>query len=203
MNLAVASRSSVDLAVLHPLNAVGAFFHNTTPADGDLGIQDQRLKLATGLLSLVSGHDADAVSDDIGAPNFDGTLGIFIVLNCVAGAVADAGEAFAQLSACAAACSRPAAGAAAYFGLRTERKDQAIIISGESGAGKTEATKQCLKFFAEAAGSTTAGMADKLLSANPILEAFGNAKTLRNDNSSRFGESPPPSVRMTSSPRVT
>ena len=78
--------------------------------------------------------------------------------------------------------------AAAYFGLRTERKDQAIIISGESGAGKTEATKQCLKFFAEAAGSTTAGMADKLLSANPILEAFGNAKTVRNNNSSRFGK---------------
>lgn len=53
MNLAVALRSSIDLAVLHPLNAVGAFFHNTTPANGDLGIQDQRLKLATGLLSLV------------------------------------------------------------------------------------------------------------------------------------------------------
>ena len=53
MNLAIASRSGVDLAVLNPLNAVGAFFHNTTPANGDLGVQDQRLKLATGLLSLV------------------------------------------------------------------------------------------------------------------------------------------------------
>ena len=53
VNLAIASRSSVDLAVLHPLNAVGAFFHDTTSANGDLGIQDQRLKLATCLLSLV------------------------------------------------------------------------------------------------------------------------------------------------------
>jgi hypothetical protein len=78
--------------------------------------------------------------------------------------------------------------ASAYFGLRSERHDQAIIISGESGAGKTEATKQCLKFFAEAAGSSSAGMAEKLLSANPILEAFGNAKTVRNNNSSRFGK---------------
>jgi hypothetical protein len=78
--------------------------------------------------------------------------------------------------------------AAAYLGLRGERLDQSIIISGESGAGKTEATKQCLKFFAEAAGSVTKGMSEKLLSANPILEAFGNAKTVRNNNSSRFGK---------------
>lgn len=78
--------------------------------------------------------------------------------------------------------------AAAYAGLRGERSNQSVIISGESGAGKTEATKQCLKFFAEAAGSSSAGMADKLLSANPILEAFGNAKTVRNNNSSRFGK---------------
>ena len=79
--------------------------------------------------------------------------------------------------------------AAAYQGLRGEQLNQSIIISGESGAGKTEATKKCLQFFATAAGSSAAdGMEDRLLSANPILEAFGNAKTVRNNNSSRFGK---------------
>lgn len=77
---------------------------------------------------------------------------------------------------------------ASYQGLRNERLDQSIIISGESGAGKTEATKKCLQFFAEAAGRQSGGMEKRLLSANPILEAFGNAKTVRNNNSSRFGK---------------
>ena len=79
-------------------------------------------------------------------------------------------------------------GAAAYRGVKNEQEDQSVIISGESGAGKTEATKKCLQFLAEAAGAGTEGLEDRLLSANPILEAFGNAKTLRNNNSSRFGK---------------
>jgi myosin heavy subunit len=77
---------------------------------------------------------------------------------------------------------------AAYRGVRQEQRDQSIIISGESGAGKTEATKHCLGFFAEAAGSSGGNMQDKLIKANPVLEAFGNAKTVRNNNSSRFGK---------------
>ena len=77
---------------------------------------------------------------------------------------------------------------AAYRGVRQERRDQSIIISGESGAGKTEATKHCLVFFAGAAGSAEGNMQDKLIKANPVLESFGNAKTVRNNNSSRFGK---------------
>ena len=74
----------------------------------------------------------------------------------------------------------------AYWDLYTG-SNQSLIISGESGAGKTEATKQCLNYLAFLAGSAT-GIQSKILKASPILEAWGNAKTLRNNNSSRFGK---------------
>ena len=78
----------------------------------------------------------------------------------------------------------------AYRSMREELLDQCILISGESGAGKTEASKKILQFLALT--STNTGKAgdirDRLLQSNPILEAFGNAKTTRNDNSSRFGK---------------
>jgi hypothetical protein len=68
-------------------------------------------------------------------------------------------------------------------------RNQSVIISGESGAGKTEATKQVLHFLAEVAGGNDRSLEEKIVKhVTPILEGFGNAKTLRNDNSSRFGK---------------
>uniref|UniRef100_A0A8C7XXR9 Myosin Ic, paralog b n=1 Tax=Oryzias sinensis TaxID=183150 RepID=A0A8C7XXR9_9TELE len=77
-----------------------------------------------------------------------------------------------------------------YRSMRTERKDQCILISGESGAGKTEASKKILQYYAITcpASEHVQTIKDRLLQSNPVLEAFGNAKTLRNDNSSRFGK---------------
>ena len=74
--------------------------------------------------------------------------------------------------------------------LRGELRDQCILISGESGAGKTEASKKVLQFIAATVRhkAKVDTVKDKLLQSNPVLEAFGNAKTTRNDNSSRFGK---------------
>lgn len=79
---------------------------------------------------------------------------------------------------------------AAYRGMVTEEDNQCIIISGESGAGKTEASKHIQSYIAAVSGGGEG--VDKIkkvfLDSNPVLEAFGNAKTLRNNNSSRFGK---------------
>ncbi|XP_030217397.1 unconventional myosin-Ic isoform X2 [Gadus morhua] len=77
-----------------------------------------------------------------------------------------------------------------YRAMKTSRRDQCILISGESGAGKTEASKKILLYYAVScpAHQRMASLRDCLLQSTPVLEAFGNAKTLRNDNSSRFGK---------------
>nr|XP_057907125.1 unconventional myosin-Ih isoform X2 [Doryrhamphus excisus] len=74
--------------------------------------------------------------------------------------------------------------------MLSEFNDHFILISGESGAGKTEASKKILHFYAVSCPSTKVlnNVRDRLLVSNPVLEAFGNAKTLKNDNSSRFGK---------------
>jgi len=83
----------------------------------------------------------------------------------------------------------------AYFNLNKVGSRQALIISGESGAGKTETTKKCLQFLSTIASSSTSSdkigelaIEDKVINSNPLLESFGNAKTTKNNNSSRFGK---------------
>lgn len=70
--------------------------------------------------------------------------------------------------------------------MKKSGRSQSIIITGESGAGKTETTKYVMKYVAGLAGGP--GMQNRILESNPILEAFGNAKTVHNVNSSRFGK---------------
>ena len=78
----------------------------------------------------------------------------------------------------------------AYRSMRDKNVDQCIIITGESGAGKTEASKLSMQYVAAVSGkgAEVGRVKEQLLLSNPILEAFGNAKTIRNDNSSRFGK---------------
>lgn len=82
---------------------------------------------------------------------------------------------------------------AAYYRMTTEKENQCVIISGESGAGKTEAAKRIMQYIAAVSGSGEAGsgidgIKEMVLATNPLLESFGCAKTLRNDNSSRHGK---------------
>jgi len=77
--------------------------------------------------------------------------------------------------------------AAVAGALAAEGDRHALLISGESGAGKTEATRAALSFLAKRCG-TAERVRDRLLHGNPVLEAFGNAKTRQNGNSSRFGK---------------
>lgn len=87
--------------------------------------------------------------------------------------------------------------AEAYYDMREYEKNQSIIVSGESGAGKTVSAKFVMKYLAHIAGSKISrrssssdspGIESRVLASNPIMESIGNAKTIRNDNSSRFGK---------------
>jgi len=82
----------------------------------------------------------------------------------------------------------------AYRNMLTNSKDQSMLITGESGAGKTENTKKVISYLAavaapkKASASKKVSLEDQIVATNPILESYGNAKTSRNDNSSRFGK---------------
>lgn len=77
----------------------------------------------------------------------------------------------------------------AYAKLEREKCDLSIIVSGESGAGKTVSAKYAMRYFAAVGGNEFETQIErKILASNPIMEAIGNAKTTRNDNSSRFGK---------------
>uniref|UniRef100_A0A6Q2Z0L4 Methyl-CpG binding domain protein 3b n=1 Tax=Esox lucius TaxID=8010 RepID=A0A6Q2Z0L4_ESOLU len=77
----------------------------------------------------------------------------------------------------------------AYRTMTREEKNQSIIISGESGAGKTVSAKFTMRYFAVVGGAAQqTSVEERVLASNPIMESFGNAKTTRNNNSSRFGK---------------
>ncbi|XP_028302725.1 myosin heavy chain, fast skeletal muscle-like [Gouania willdenowi] len=88
----------------------------------------------------------------------------------------------------------------AYQFMLQDRENQSILITGESGAGKTVNTKRVIQYFAtiavssskkaeqQVSGKMQGSLEDQIIAANPLLEAYGNAKTVRNDNSSRFGK---------------
>lgn len=78
-----------------------------------------------------------------------------------------------------------------YYNMNAYKENQCVIISGESGAGKTEAAKRIMQYIANVSGGKDSSIQqtkDMVLATNPLLESFGNAKTLRNNNSSRFGK---------------
>ncbi|TKA72206.1 Myosin-1 [Friedmanniomyces simplex] len=80
---------------------------------------------------------------------------------------------------------------ASYYNMKAYSENQCVIISGESGAGKTEAAKRIMQYIANVSGgrdNSIQQIKDMVLATNPLLESFGNAKTLRNNNSSRFGK---------------
>ncbi|KAF1334077.1 Myosin-like protein, partial [Globisporangium splendens] len=80
--------------------------------------------------------------------------------------------------------------ATSYTDMKRSQQDQSILVSGESGAGKTETVKIMMNHLASISGGGDRGtvVIDQVLKSNPLLESFGNAKTKRNDNSSRFGK---------------
>ncbi|QRW09004.1 Myosin head (motor domain) [Ceratobasidium sp. AG-Ba] len=78
-----------------------------------------------------------------------------------------------------------------YYNMKSYKENQCVIISGESGAGKTEAAKRIMQYIAAVSGgqdSSITEIKEMVLATNPLLESFGCAKTLRNDNSSRHGK---------------
>lgn len=97
-----------------------------------------------------------------------------------------------QLYACSRVGSLPphifAIASRAYFAMVQQRHDQCCVVSGESGSGKTEASNILVQQFMKLGRARTRSLEEKILKLNPLMESFGNARTVINSNSSRFGK---------------
>jgi myosin heavy subunit len=153
----------------------------------------RELEESDDLTRLARGLDEAGVLEQVARRFAAARFGTFVggVLLCVNPMRAVREPVEACGSARAAAHPHPFASAeGAFQRLQRERRSQCVVISGESGAGKTETFKRVLRHLVGRSEAGASGVETRLLAASPILESLGNAATASNSNSSRFGYVP-------------